>query len=275
MMMPAAVVERVRGICSDRPQLGIVLGSGLGAVAERMHTVESVDFRELHGFGAASVPGHVGRFVAGYIDEVPVLVQLGRIHAYEGESLDVLAAPFHVMSALGVRAVVSTNAAGSLTRLLRPGDLVLIADVVNADGHGPAKAPGGLAMSRGGGTRPSFDSELSRLVEDAAKASGVRITRGVYAATRGPAYETRAEVSRLRNLGAHVVGMSLLAELHAATAAGLPFVGLSVVTNLATGLGGGALRHRDVLEKSRQASRDLGAVLELLARHVASFERAQ
>ena len=234
--------------------LALVLGSGLGEVAESLEERRTISAKELEHLPGARVQGHSGAIELGKLGGLPVLVQCGRVHLYEGRSPYETTRTVRAYARLGVRAVVLTNAAGGLVRDWAPGTLVRLSDHLNLQGRS--------ALLRGEESRASpYDEELGALLDAVARAANVRLERGVYAGMLGPSYETPAEIRALQRLGAHVVGMSTVAEASAARAAGLRVVGLSCIANPAAGLGGETLRHEDVLAVMRRSAHGLVRIL--------------
>jgi len=235
--------------------LAIVLGSGLGELVEALGERRTIPARSLANLPAARVAGHAGAIELGTLGGLPVLVQSGRVHLYEGRSPHETTRAVRAYARLGVRAVVLTNAAGGLVPEWPPGTLVRLDDHLNLQGRS--------ALLRGEDGRASpYDAELGAQLDAAARVARVRLEHGVYAGMLGPSYETPAEVRALRRLGAHLVGMSTVAEASAAHLAGLRVVALSCVANPAAGLGPEALRHEDVLGVMRRSA---GALARLLA----------
>jgi purine-nucleoside phosphorylase len=247
-----------------QPRIAVVLGSGLGHIVDELTDVESIEFERLPGFPATGVPGHAGRFVFGRLAGVEVLVQAGRYHLYEGHAPDVVAAPVRVAAELGIRTLVLTNAAGGIRGTLRPGDIVLLEDHINLMFRSPLVGPVRKDEVRFPDMSAPYDAELRLLAIEAATEVGVPLQRGVYAGVLGPSYETAAEVRMLAKLGSDVVGMSTVPEVIVARARGLKCLGFTVVTNKATGLGGGELSHEEVVAVARTAGQRLGRVLRTL-----------
>ena len=239
----------------------MVLGSGLGAFADAIEGPVSVPFEELPPLPPAGIEGHGGRFVAGRLRGVDVLVQAGRVHAYEGVPEHVVAAPVRMMAHLGVESVVLTNAAGAIHPLLEPGDLVLLDDQINLSFQSVLSRPSARGEVRFPDMSAPYDPELRASMRSAARRRGLRLAEGTYAGVLGPAFETPAEIRMLRSLGADLVGMSTVHEVAVARAAGLRVVALSLVTNRAAGLGGGTLSHDEVLEAGGRASSDVAGLL--------------
>lgn len=246
------------------PRVAVVLGSGLGPLADALDDATAVSFADVPGFPPATVPGHEGSFVVGRLDGVEVLVQRGRYHMYEGHAPDVVAAPVRVAARLGVERLVLTNAAGGVRPSLEPGDLVLLEDHINLMAQSPLVGLVQDGEERFPDMSEPYDAELRRIALDAARELDIDLELGVYAAMLGPAYETAAEVRMLGRLGVDVVGMSTVPEVLVARARGVRCLAISVVTNKATGLGGGVLSHEEVVEVGRDASGRLARLLRLV-----------
>lgn len=247
----------LEGLLGDhRPRVLLTLGSGLGELAEEVSGARSIPFADAD-LPTSTVPGHAGRLVAGTLHGVPVLVQQGRVHLYEGLGASDVVACVRAAAEAGVETFVVTNAAGGLAPSMNPGDLMLIDDHLNLTGTTPLVGPRFLDMAS------AYDPQLRALAGDAAAGVGAELVRGVYAGLRGPAYETPAEVEMLRRLGADAVGMSTVLEVLAARAAGLRVVGCSLITNVHRP-GGTPTDHAEVLEAGQAAGPRLAAVLRAL-----------
>jgi purine-nucleoside phosphorylase len=257
----AAAAAYLRSELPLRPRITVVLGSGLGPLVDELEDATAVAFREIPGFPAASVAGHAGKFVGGRLAGTEVLVQSGRYHLYEGHAPDVVAAPARVMAELGVETMVLTNAAGGLRSNLEPGDLVLLEDHINLTSTSPLVGPVLPGEERFPDMSVPYDPALRLLAVEVAAELRIGLASGVYAGVLGPSYETAAEVRMLAKLGADVVGMSTVTEVIAARARGLRCLAFSVVTNKATGLGGGALSHAEVVAVGREAGVRLAKLL--------------
>lgn len=238
---------------ADRP-LAIVLGSGLGDAVEALESRRAIPIRALEHLPCARVKGHLGAIVLGDLGGLPVVVQSGRVHLYEGRDPHETTRAVRAYARLGVRAVLLTNAAGSLVPDWTPGTLVRLCD------HLDLQCRTTLARSEELRASP-YDAGLGALLDQAAGEARVRLERGIYAGMLGPSYETPAEIRALRALGAQVVGMSTVAEASAARAAGLRVLALSCVANPAAGLGSETLRHEDVLAVMRRSAHGLGRIL--------------
>ncbi len=250
----AAVLEQRSGL---RPKVGVVLGSGLGAVADAVQKAVEIPYAELPGFPVPTVPGHGGRAVVGTVGELPVAVLQGRGHLYEGIDPDFVRTPVRALRAAGAEMLVLTNAAGSLHREMASGRLMLISDHINLTGQSPIVGANFVDLT------DLYSARLRAL----ARELDPTLAEGVYAALPGPHYETPAEIRMLRTLGADLVGMSTALEAIAARAAGMEVLGLSMVTNAAAGITGEALDHLEVLAAGKAAASRLGEfLLDLIGR---------
>jgi len=249
-----------------RPRVGIVLGSGLGAVADAVAEPTVIDYADLPGFPRPTVEGHGGRAVLGRIGEVPVAVLQGRAHVYEGGDFEEIRTPVRSLRAAGAEILVLTNAAGSLRHEVGPGSLMLITDHINLSGVNVLTGPNEEEIGpRFPSLRDAYDPELRERLRAAAGELGTELSEGVYAAVSGPTFETPAEIRALRILGADAVGMSTVHETAVARHAGLRVAAISAISNLAEGMGEEALSHEQTL---RDAQRAADALAPLLVRFV-------
>ncbi len=254
------------------PRLGIVLGSGLGAVADAVEGAVAVPYAEIPHFPQSTVEGHSGRIVAGSLGGVPVTVMQGRVHYYEGYTPAQVTFPMRVLGALGLRAVILTNAAGGIKEGYSIGQLVALSDHINFMGWNPLTGPNDprFACIPGAGLRffdmtEAYSKRLRGLASEAAAAEGIDLAEGVYLATPGPSFETPAEIRAFRTLGATLVGMSTVPETIVARHMGIEVLGISCVTNLAAGLSVTQLSHQEVFEAGRKVEHRLAALLKRLA----------
>jgi purine-nucleoside phosphorylase len=259
-------------LAAPPPRLGIVLGSGLGAVADSVTDAVIVPYAEIPHFPQSTVEGHSGRIVAGRLGGVPVVIMQGRVHYYEGYSPAQVTFPMRVLGALGLQAVVLTNAAGGIQDGYRIGQLVALSDHINFMGWNPLTGPNEprFACIPSAGLRffdmtEAYSGRLRALAREAAAAEGIDLIEGVYLATPGPSFETPAEIRAFRILGATLVGMSTVPETIVARHMGIEVLGISCVTNLAAGLGATPLSHTEVFEAGRQVEHKLAALLARLA----------
>jgi xanthosine phosphorylase len=240
------------------PRLGIILGSGLGAVAEALEDAVTIPYTDLPDFPAPSVHGHAGTLALGTLSGVSVACLQGRRHVYEGGDPGAMRGPVRALKAAGAEALFATNAAGSLDADVGPGSLMAISDHINMLGVNPLTGPNDDAIGpRFPSLRDAYDPELRRMLHDAAGSLGVRLAEGVYLATAGPSFETPAEIRAFRTLGADAVGMSTVPEVILARHAGLRVAAVSAITNLAEGMGGEALSHEQTLRYANAAAGDL------------------
>jgi purine-nucleoside phosphorylase len=266
---PAALPERldaleaaVRGRTSLVPRVGVVLGSGLGALANEVTDAVAIPFDELPGWPAATAPGHVGRLILGYLDGVAVVLLQGRLHLYEGNPEGLVVQPVLLMGRLGASVVVLTNAAGGVNPDYGAGTLMIIADHLNLTGRTPLLGPNADSIGeRFPDMTNAWSARLRGLLRAAGDAEGVPLEEGVYAGLLGPSYETPAEVRMLRTLGADAVGMSTVLECIAARWAGLEVCGVSLVTNAGAGYSGQPLTHEEVLAAGAEAGPRLARVI--------------
>ena len=266
-----ALERAVRERTDLRPAVGLVLGSGLGGLADALDLEVAIPFAELSGWPPATAPGHAGRLLFGRLSGVPVVVQQGRFHLYEGHSTGFVAQPVLLMARLGAEAVVLTNAAGGVNPQFGAGTLMVIADHINLTGRSPLTGPNGSELGpRFSDMTAVWDAELRLRLHAAAEAEGVALADGVYACLPGPSYETPAEVRMLARLGADAVGMSTVLEAVAARWAGMRVCGVSLVTNPGAGLSGAELSHAEVLASAASSG---PALARILARFLAEFGR--
>jgi purine-nucleoside phosphorylase len=249
----AADAIRAR-IGDDIPSAAIVLGSGLGGLADEIDAVARIPYREVPGFPAATVAGHAGALVVGRLAGKFVLALAGRFHLYEGHDVRLAAFPTRVVHALGTRTLIVSNAAGGVNRLWRPGDIMLIRDHINLMFRNPligTLEPGDLRFPD---MSEPYDARLAELARIIATEQGMPLREGVYAGLSGPAYETPAEVRMLSFLGADATGMSTVPEVIVARALGMRVLGFSCITNLACGLSNTPITHAEVLETTERVA---------------------
>lgn len=265
---PAASVMTERS--GLRPRVGIVLGSGLGAVADAVTDPTAIDYADLPGFPRPTVAGHGGRAVLGRIGDVPVAVLQGRAHVYEGGDLDAIRTPVRALRAAGGEILVLTNAAGSLRAEVGPGGLMLITDHINLSGVNVLTGPNDDDIGpRFPSLRDAYDPELRERLRDAAAELGTELAEGVYLAASGPTFETPAEIRAFRTLGADAVGMSTVHETAVARHAGLRVAAVSAITNLAEGMSAEPLSHEQTLRDAQVAA---DALAPLLVRFVEGLD---
>jgi purine-nucleoside phosphorylase len=266
-MLPASPrseeFPRVPAALADfRPRAALVLGSGLGGLADACETLFEVSYSDIPGLPESKVPGHAGKFVGATLGGVPLLLAMGRVHYYEGHTARQVAAHVRLMASLGPEVLVLTNAAGTLNPQFAPGGWMMLSDHLNLTAVSPlAGGPNFHDMSE------VYDARLRGVFRGLAAESGVHLHEGVYACVPGPQYETPAEVRMLRTLGADTVGMSTVFEAVQARALGLRVAAFSCLTNWAAGVTDQPLSHDEVMETGRHAAAVLSGLLEKALRH--------
>ena len=263
---------------SIRPEIGVVLGSGLGAFADSLLHATRIPYRDLPGLPAATVPGHAGEFVVGTLGAngkraVDLAVMSGRFHLYEGYTAQQVTRGIRLFHELGVERVVLTNAAGGINPDFAKGALVLISDHINLQGANPLIGKNESTLGpRFPDMTEAYSLELRKLARETSEEIGVEMQEGVYAGVLGPSYETPAEIRFLRSIGADLVGMSTVAETIAANHMGMQVLGISCVTNLAAGLSGEKLNHAEVLEVAHRVANTFLRLLSAVLRKIAASE---
>jgi purine-nucleoside phosphorylase len=254
----AYISDFVRGhfVSGERPVAAIVLGSGLGGLAQEIENAESIDYHEIPGLAAPTVAGHDGRMIMGTLARRPVVAFAGRFHMYEGYSPEVPGLLVRVAHALGARVLLLSNAAGGIRRSLRPGDLMVISDHVNLSWRNPLIGPLVPGDARFPDMSQPYDEALQRHLHDAAARVRVKLERGVYGCLLGPTYETPAEVRMLERLGVDAVGMSTVPEVIVARAVGMRCAAVSCITNKAAGMSPEPIAHEEVLAVTARAAQD-------------------
>jgi len=238
----------IRSRTTETPRLAIVLGSGLGGFADDFDEPVGIPYEEIPGFARSTAEGHAGRLVIGKVDQVPLIAMQGRVHFYEGYSLEQVTFPIRAFKLLGIKTLILTNAAGGVNVQLTQGALMVLSDHVNLMGDNPLRGPND---SRFGARFPDLTSayspELQEIAVEEAKALGIEIRRGIYAALAGPSYETPAEIHLLRSLGADAVGMSTVPEVIVARQMNIEVLGISCITNMAAGISDQPINHEEVM----------------------------
>ena len=255
-------VAFVRQRTASRPTVGVILGSGLGQLVERMEDATAIDYCDVPHFPAPTVAGHAGRMVFGRIGKVDVVAMQGRFHYYEGHDMRTVAYPTAFMKQFGVRTLIVSNSAGGINRDFTPGDLMLITDHINLFATNPLI---GLNDERLGPRFPdmteAYSPRLIGIADSAAGEMGLKFRHGVYAGLSGPCYETAAEIRYLAHGGADAVGMSTVPEVIAARYLGLEVLGISCITNMATGIATVKHAHEEVVRIANGASERFCAVV--------------
>ena len=261
----------IRARINVEPRIAVVLGSGLGGFADDFEEAVGIPYEDIPGFVRSTAQGHAGRLVIGKVDGVPLLAMQGRVHYYEGYSLEEVTFPIRTFSLLGIKTLVLTNAAGGINVQLSQGALMVLSDHVNLMGNNPLRGPND---DRFGPRFPDMSAvyapELQELVVEEAKAIGVEVRRGIYGALSGPSYETPAEIHLLRNLGADAVGMSTVPEAIVARHMGMEVLGISCITNMAAGISDQPINHEEVMATGNRVRETF---TELLRRVIAGINR--
>ncbi|EDP46445.1 purine-nucleoside phosphorylase [Rickettsiella grylli] len=266
-MMMTSVQQLAQSILNDRPtfqaKLGIILGSGLADIADKLTDSISIPYAELPGFPVSSVEGHHGKMIVGYLNKIPVVCYQGRIHLYEGMHANDFKLFIRTLKYLGCRAVIMTNAVGSLTKNVDAGQLVLISDHINLHPMNPLTGPNDEEFGpRFFAMDDAYDPGIRHIIRQAAKQLSIPLTEGIYLSVLGPNFETPAEIRAFRQWGADVVGMSTVPEVIVARHCGLKVAVISVVTNLAAGLSKEPITHEGTVHFAAKASHHLGRLIE-------------
>ena len=254
----AAVEARLGG---RAPTIALVLGSGLGGLAEQVGDGVRIPYKDIPGFHVPTVEGHRGELVIGKLGGKTVLVQSGRFHMYEGYSAVDNVLPVRVFGALGIKSIILTNAAGGVRRTFQAGSVMLISDHLNLTGRNPLIGPVVPGEERFPDMSEAYDAGYRNTARATARKLGIPLEEGVYAGLLGPNYETPAEVRMLERLGADAVGMSTVAEVIAARARGMRCLGFSLVTNPGAGISPTPLNHKEVMETAARAGKELGRLI--------------
>lgn len=250
-------LECVKARTDFKPEVAVILGSGLGEFANEIKIVDTIDYTDIEGFPVSTVKGHAGRFVFGYVEETPVVIMQGRVHYYEGYSMSDVILPTRLMGMMGAKKLLLTNAAGGCNKDFKPGNLMMITDHITSFVPNPLIGPNVEEL----GTRfPDMSSVYSKRLQDvirsAAKECGIEMTEGVYVQFTGPTYETPAEVKLAQIVGGDAVGMSTAVEAVAANHMGVEVCGISCITNMAAGISTVALDHKEVQETADRVAAD-------------------
>jgi len=266
----AEAVKAIQSKTALRPEIGLVLGSGLGAFARSMDKATVIPYAQIPHFPVSTAIGHTGELVIGTKEGVPVAVMAGRVHLYEGYTVEQVVFPTRVLARMGVKTLIMTNAAGSVNVNYKPGELMILSDHINFMGINPLVGPNEDALGpRFFDMTEPYDPMLIALAEKACSKVGMIVRKGVYIAFTGPSYETPAEIKMARTMGADAVGMSTVPEVIAARHMGLRVLGISCITNMAAGVLKKKLDHREVLDTAEKVREGLIDVLTRLIQDVA------
>lgn len=258
-------IKKRTNIC---PEIGIILGSGLGTMANEIEGIK-IPYSEIPNFCTSTIEGHAGQLVIGYLEGKKVIAMQGRFHFYEGYSMKDVVMPIHVMKKLGVSKLIVTNAAGGINTEFNPGDLMLIKDHINFMGSNPliGKNPTEFGV-RFPDMSEAYKKYFIEIAKKKANELGISVKEGIYIACTGPSYETPAEIRAFRSWGADVVGMSTAPEVIVANHAGIDVLGISCVTNMAAGILNQPLSHDEVIETSRRIKKNFVALIKGIVKEV-------
>ena len=232
-----------------QPQIGVILGSGLGGLIDQIENSVSIRFEDIPHFPVSSVDGHRGEVLLGDLCGASLFTLSGRVHYYEGYTMQQVVFPIQVMAAFDVKTVIITNSAGAINESYKPGEIVSIRDHINFMGDNPL-----IGSAKFVNLTEAYNSELLKLARETAGRQGITLRSGVYAAYSGPSYETPAEIRAIRTMGADLVGMSTVPEVIMANSRGMKVLGLSMITNMAAGISPKPLSHQEVIKTAKKAS---------------------
>jgi len=253
-------IQTIRAKISFNPVIGVILGSGLGSLADMLTDSIQIEYDRIPGFPVSTVKGHAGKMVFGWYEKVPIVIMQGRFHYYEGYSLHQIVFPIYVLNALGVKTLIITNSAGGINRKFKPGDLMIIRDHINLLGDNPL-----IGLREIGERFIDLTSAYSPILINkclkTAKALDISIQQGVYACMTGPSYETPAEIKMLSILGADAVGMSTVPEVIAARQCNMEVLAISCITNMAAGISDSLVSHEEVVRMASAAVKKLAILI--------------
>jgi purine-nucleoside phosphorylase len=264
-----AAAEYIGERIGIRPDIGLILGSGLGDIAAQVEDNLALEYRDIPGFPVSTVEGHLGRLIAGRLMGKKIVVMQGRFHYYEGYSMSEVTFPIRVMKLLGVETVIITNAAGGVNNGFKPGDLMIITDHINLLGANPLR---GSNIDEMGPRFPDmtevYDRRLIGIAKKCAASLGISVRTGVYCAMMGPSYETSAEIRMVGIIGGDAVGMSTVPEAIVARHCGMKVLGISCITNMASGILDRPLRHEEVIEVGRLSRHSFTSLIKAVLREM-------
>lgn len=251
-----------------KPEIALILGSGLGYLADEVKDPVIIPTTSLPDYPHSTVEGHEGNFIFGYLENIPVMIIQGRIHFYEGYSIRQVTLPVRIAKSLGIETLILTNSAGGLNPIFKPGDLMLITDHINLMFQNPLIGPVQENEVRFPDMSSPYDLSLARLAASVARENGILLHEGVYVGMTGPTYETRSEVKFLRKIGGDAVGMSTVPETIKAVQLGMKVLGISCISNLATGLSATPLSHDEVKETAMKIRYTFGTLIKSIIRTI-------
>ncbi|MDD6194730.1 MAG: purine-nucleoside phosphorylase [Lachnospiraceae bacterium] len=263
--------ESVKDQVPFEPEIAIVLGSGLGDYASQMKIEGTIDYSSIEGFPVSTAPGHVGRFVFGYVNDVPVVAMQGRVHYYEGYEMSDVVLPIRLMKLMGAKVLFLTNASGGIKHGFHAGDLMMITGQISTFLPSPLR---GANIPELGVRFPDmsqiYDLELQQIVRNSACELGMTIKEGVYVQSLGPNYESPEEIAMFRTMGADAVGMSTACEAIAANHMGMRILGISCISNLAAGISPTPLTEEEVIEAGKNVAREFTALVSKTIQNIHS-----
>lgn len=255
-------INYIQDRLTTMPEVGLVLGSGLGVLAEEIIDPVIIPYEDIPGFPVSTVEGHAGRLIIGELSGVPVMTMQGRFHYYEGYDMQKITFPIRVMQGLDIKTLIVTNAAGGINLTFTPGTIMLITDHINLMGTNPLIGPN---LAQFGPRFPdmtqAYCPRLRAIAQKVAQELGINLREGVYAGLTGPSYETPAEIKFLWAIGADAVGMSTVPEVIVANHGGMKVLGISCITNMAAGVSGQRLNHDEVIETANKVRDNLRSLL--------------
>lgn len=263
-------VNAIKARLSIQSKIGLILGSGLGGIAEMVKNPVQISYNDIPNFPISTVAGHAGKLIFGEMEGVKVAIMQGRVHYYEGYNLKQVVFPIYLLNQLGIKNIIITNAAGGINDEFEPGDLMIINDHINLLGDNPLIGPEEMGprfvdMSK------AYSPELIEIIKRVGKSLNLHLHEGVYACMTGPSYETPAEIRMLRTLGADAVGMSTVPEVIAARQCEMNVLAVSCITNMAAGITSHALSHEDVVEVARKAEGILAILLKKVVKEISAL----
>ncbi|MCK5297135.1 MAG: purine-nucleoside phosphorylase [Alphaproteobacteria bacterium] len=265
-----AIVAVIKEIAGERkPEVAIVLGSGLGGLADEIENPVIISYNALAGFPQSTVKGHAGRLVIGKLNGVEVICMQGRAHYYEGNSADKIALPIRVFQKYGIKKILLTNAAGSMRKDMPPGSLMVLEDHINISGFNPLIGPNyDEAGTRFPDMTYAYDPEMRKLLLETAKEKEIELFKGVYLMASGPNFETPAEIRTFRSIGGDAIGMSTAPETLIAVHCGIKVAGVSVITNYGAGMVEKRQSHEETIEQANKAADKLKVIIRGFLRKI-------
>lgn len=253
------------------PEVGIILGSGLGDLADKVEDRINIKYEEIPNMPKSTVVGHAGQYVFGKLNGKNVVMMQGRIHYYEGHQMEVLAMPIHIMKYLGIKTLIVTNAAGGVNESFKPGDLMIINDHINLAFTNPLIGKNEEEIGpRFPDMSTAYDKDLIQITDKISKNMNIELKKGVYVMMTGPTYETPAEIRMIRILGGDAVGMSTVPDVITAKHCGLKVLGISCITNMAAGILDQPLNHKEVIETSNMVKDKFMKLVSAIVKEISS-----